>query len=345
MDAGDESETRGRLDQLSTWWGGVRGSERRTEVGRFLQHEFPEFGVIDGAEMTWRTDGGDRFGASAGLLPEIDDVRSHGEDLALSAFYRHVVGEDEHAAIGVGVQKTWHGGSSDRDLAVINGHWRSGSRWSLYGSTWIDFYDSEDTTKSAGAELTQAIASVNYRLDSGATLGLHASQFRWPELARDEIPPATAATLSDGAVTRVGVSGSKPVTQKWRIYGRVDRWDDQDDEGGNFEVRNTLRDTLFQRGDVSASVFATQGKFTDLAGLRLGAMRQFDAGNLRVDYEIAQAEQSGFNGSQSTLLQQALRASFDLAFGSSWSFSLSGESRFGDQQDSLYAGFFLQRRF
>lgn len=344
-DTGSDSESNGRVDRLSTWWGGVRGRETRYEVGRFYQHEFPEFGLLDGAEVTFRTEGGDRYGASAGLLPDVTATRSTGDDSALSAYYRHVVGEDEHGSLGVGVQKTWHKGSPDRDLAVVNGYWRAGTRWSLYGSTWIDVYGSEDKTKSAGPELTQAIANVNYRFDNTLSVGAHASQFRWPELARNEFPTTTTTTLSDGAVTRVGLDASKAFTQRWRVWGRVDRWSDQDDGGGNYELRSSLRDTLFERGEVSAGVFASQGKFSDLTGVRLGLMRSFDIGTCRLDYELAQADQQSFNGSQSSLTQHAVRASFDTRFWKSWTLLLSGESRFGDEQGSISAGFYLQRRF
>ncbi len=344
-DSGNDSESSGRIDQLSTWWGGVRGKETRYEAGRFLQHEFPEFGLIDGAEVTLRTKGGDRYGASAGFLPEIDASRSSGDDTALSAYYRHVVGEDEHAAIGLGVQKTWHKGQADRDLAVLNGHWRAGSRWWLYGSTWIDMYGSEDKSKSAGAEVTQANANVNYRFDNGFSLGLNASQFRWPELLRNEFPATTSTTLSDGSVTRVGLNASKSLGKYVWLWARADRWNDQDDSGGNYEVRSSLRNALYERGELSAGLFMSQGKFSDFSGVRLGLMKSFDIGTCRLDYELAQAEQQDFNGAQSSLTQHAVRASFDTSFWKSWTFMLSGESRFGDEQDSLSIGFFLQRRF
>ena len=65
----DEDETELRLDRLSYYWGGVRESPRRFEVGRFLQREFPEFGVLDGLEFTQRLASGDRVGGSLGSCP------------------------------------------------------------------------------------------------------------------------------------------------------------------------------------------------------------------------------------------------------------------------------------
>ena len=344
-DAGDDSQTHGRVDQLSAWWGGVRGDERRVEVGRFLQHEFPEFGLLDGGEVTWRTGDGNRFGVSAGMLPEVDPERTTGEDVAVSAYYRYVVGEDEHAALGAGVQKTWHRGSADRDLVIVNGHWRDGKHWSVYGSTWVDFYTSDDVTKSAGPELTQAFANLSYTFDNGFLLGLNASQVRWPELLRLELPPLTSTTLSDGVVTRIGLNASKSLTPKLRLSGRFDQWEDHDDSGFNAELRTGLRDTLYERGEVFASLFGAQGKYSDFMGLRLGAMGFTGLGTWRLDYETAQAQQIDFSGDQEDLLQHLVRASFDLVFGTDWSLSLRAETRFGDEQDSQAAGFFLQRRF
>lgn len=343
-DEGDDQRTGGRVDQASLWWGGVRGDTRRFEFGRFLQHEFPEFGVLDGAEVTWRTRGGDRFGASAGLLPSVDLERTTGEDVAASLYYRLVAGEDEHASLGAGFQKTWHSGHEDRDLFVVNGHLRA-DRLSLFGSAWVDLYTSDDVTKSAGPELTQAFASASYRFENGLTLGANASQMRWPELLRDELPAATASTLADGEVTRFGINASKPITSTLRLSGRVDRWSDQDDDGGNAELRGALRGVVFGGGELSLGAFATQGKFSDLVGLRLGAWRATGFGTWRLDGEAAQADQQDFSGDQEQLLQYAVRAGVDFALGSNTLFSLSGESRFGDQQDSVAAGFFLQRRF
>ena len=344
-DDGDDERTGGRIDQASLWWGGVRGNGRRVELGRFLQHEFPEFGVLDGAEVTWRTQGGDRFGASAGLLPAVDLDRSTGDDVAASLYYRLVAGEDEHGALGVGFQKTWHEGSADRDLFVLNGHWRAGQRLSLYGSAWVDLYTSSDGTKSAGAELTQAFAQATWRFENGLSVGLNASQFRWPELLRDEIPAATAATLSDGEVTRVGLSASKSLTQDFRLSVRADHWSDQDDDGGHAELRGGLRGVVFGAGELSGSLFATQGKFSDVLGLRLGVWRATSLGTWRLDAEAAEADQQDFTGSQATLLLYAVRAGWDLQLGSHTLLSLSGETRFGDEQDSQALGLFLQRRF
>ncbi len=60
----------GRLDRISYYWGGSETQPLRFEMGRFLSSEFPEFGVLDGTELVYRTASGNRIGASVGLLPQ-----------------------------------------------------------------------------------------------------------------------------------------------------------------------------------------------------------------------------------------------------------------------------------
>src|SRR6201988_4439863 len=63
-DDDDDQDTLLRLERFSYAWGGNRFAADRYEVGRFLQHDMPEFGVLDGGEWTRRLSGGDIFGGS-----------------------------------------------------------------------------------------------------------------------------------------------------------------------------------------------------------------------------------------------------------------------------------------
>jgi hypothetical protein len=81
----------GRLDRLSYHWGGTEEQPLRLEMGRFLSYEVPEFGVLDGTELVYRTASGHRFGASVGLLPEPFPNLSVIDDLHFWVLFRFVI--------------------------------------------------------------------------------------------------------------------------------------------------------------------------------------------------------------------------------------------------------------
>jgi hypothetical protein len=176
-DDGDEDETELRVDRLSYAWGGGRDARTRWQVGRFLQHEFPEFGVVDGAEVGYRFDSGHRLGASVGLMPEWKDDLPTGDDMQAALFYRWVSDEEETLALGAGYQKTWHEGDADRDLIVLTGDYHPSAFTWLYGSAWVDLYSGDDELKS-GAELTQLQLNATHRFEGGHGIGAFLTQFR-----------------------------------------------------------------------------------------------------------------------------------------------------------------------
>ena len=341
----DESETEPRLDRLSYHWGGVRGSPRRFEVGRFLQREFPEFGVLDGVELTQELASGDRIGGSAGFLPEWSPEMATGDDLQVSGYYKHFAGEDDELTLGVGAQKTWHEGKPDRDLVVTTAEWRPNARFALYGTGWIDFYGAGDEIKSDGPELTELHLNGSYRFESGNGFGLGLSRILWPELKRQEFTPLTAGELVDSELTRLYVHGWRALSKDVRLSGRADTWTDEDDSGAGGELRLGWRDLLIRDGELGFEIFSNDGAFSSATGGRVTATKASGRNYWNLSWEIAEYRQSGFAGSQENLLQQDVRLGWDRTFESGWNVSVSADQRFGDEQNALSLGFFLQRRF
>jgi hypothetical protein len=343
-DGDDESEGRLSPDKVSYRWGGVRGRPHRFEIGRFLQREFPEFGIIDGVEYGRRLRSGSRWGASVGWLPSRDDELRTGEDLQTSLFYRFVSGEEETLALGAGYQKTWHKGEADRDLLVGTFDYHPTRRLSARVSAEVDYYTSSDELKSSGPELTQLLVNGSYRWESGNGVGIFATHFRWPELLRNEFDDLTALQISDHKTTRIGMHGWRRLSDAVRLNARLDRWSDQDDSGGSGDLRVSLRDLLFDDGEVSVGIHQISGKYSDGLGVRVRADRRFSSGHLGLSWDGTNFEPEGPSGSAASLQHHTLRANYDWSIGSSWSLSLFVENRLGDEQDSLTAGFFLQKR-
>ncbi len=344
-DDGTETLDRLRVDRASWRLGDWRENPRRIELGRFLHSELPQLGVIDGAEYVQRTSGGDRWGVSAGLLPAWNASLDTGDDVQTSVFYRHVGGTDGELSLGAALQKTWHEGDEDRDTALADFAWRASERLWLAGSAWVDWYTADDSGKQEGFELTELHLNGRYQVSGAWGLAAAFSQVRWPWMLRDDLPPATATTLSEGEVQRVNFSGWRELTKGTRLSARTDLWSDQDDSGLGWELRLSKRDWLWEQGEVWSSLFALDGASDSVAGLRLGASRWTDAGTLSLAYEFAQHEPDNAGGDFATLSQHNLRTNWDFALGADWSCALRADFYFGDEQDATSAGVWLQRRF
>lgn len=192
LDDGDgEVDQPGRIDRFSYQWGGGQDQPFRVELGRFLQSEIPELGVLDGAEFVYRTESANRIGVSLGAMPEPFPDLKTGDDLQAAVFYRFISGEEENFSAAAAYQKTWHRGKSDRDLVIGTVDYHSpGGVLSLHQSVWGDFYGPSDNLKSRSFEFTQAETSGLLRLHPSRGLGVHFSRIRWPQLLRTEFLPS-----------------------------------------------------------------------------------------------------------------------------------------------------------
>ena len=344
-DGSEQSDKELRVGRASYGWGGLRGQPNAWEVGRFLHREFSELGLIDGVEHNRRSSSGHRYGASFGYLPELGGDLRTGDDLALSAYYRYVSGEEERLALGAAYQKSWHQGSADRDLLIGSFSFRPDASTSIYATTFVDLYTSGDDLKSSSLELTQINLNANWRSTSGYGFSLFGSELRFPDIERQEFQGLTPEQVADNFSRRLGLGSWVKTSQKTRLSARVDRWEDQDDDGGNASLRFSARDLLFERGGLHLELFNSDGKFSKTSGARLSADKRFGVGSGRLSWNVSSNEQNNFIGGQEDLLQHSLRASFDTNLGSQLSLSLFADTRFGDEQDSMTIGFYLQRAF
>ena len=338
----DESNSDFRLDRISYAVGGDRHRPVRVEAGRFLQHEFPQFGVLDGAEVSVRLRNGHRLGTSLGYIPVL--YGSHagtGDDLQTAVYYR-AVSKDEKSNVGAGYQKSWHLGDADRDLVILEGSTRADNGFYFHSSAWIDLYDSNDPARS-GTELSRLVASGSYRNQDGNGWMVSLSQFRFPNLLQQQIFDPTALVYTDKEVRRGDVSVFRKFTADSTGTARAHLWNDEDNSGGGGELRWDTRNLWLERSRAGAAVFASQGQFSDLLGFRMDGGLSFDAGNLRLMWNSTTYSNVGFTNSTSDLLQHRARLSFDTALGQGLSLSLYGELRTGDEQDSRSAGFYFQK--
>ncbi len=339
----DATDSAFRLDRLSVAHGGDRAHPLRWEAGRFLQEEFPEFGVLDGVEIGMRLPNGDRAGASAGWMPRLYGDYGTGDDLQTALFYRSLGGADDERSLGAGFQKTWHDGASDRDLLLLQAALQPRSGFYAYATAWVDLYGAADALKTSGTELTRLIALVGSRSASGDGWSLAGTMFRYPQLLQQTPSTVLAPTITDGSLRRLDLSAYRGLTTRTRGTVRVNAWSDELNSGGGGELRWEIRDLGGPGGRAGAAVFANQGSFSDVYGLRLDAALASAFGTWSLLWESSQNSLSGVSGPQGQLLLHRARAGWDLWWRGAWSVSLSAEKDFGDEQDTQSYSLYLQR--
>ena len=344
-DAPDTSDTSGRVDRLSYRHGDGRADTWRYEVGRFLQNELPELGVLDGAEVAYQTESVGRFGASVGAMPSPFPNRASGDDLQVALFHRLAFGEHEELVSVLGLQKTWHDGDADRDLLLWNLEAHPSGPVSFRTSTWIDLYGNSDTVKGSGPELTQFQAQGSYAIDPDTGIQGFGTYLRWPELLREEFAALPAERIRDAHVLRYGLSGWHRLDKRWRFDARVDAWNDERASGLGGEIRAAARDWAFPKHELSFALFQVAGSFLSGPGIRVTSTHWWETSSLRLGYEIARYGTESLSTGSETLVQQALVADYDWHFADAWDLSLSADARFGDGAGSFTLGIYVQTRF
>lgn len=340
-----DSQSTVRLNRLVYEVGGTVDRPTRWLFGRFLQREFPEFGVLDGVEWDQRLSGGSVVGASAGAMPEpTADMKSF-DDLQGALFYRHAFDDKRRNTIGIGYQNTWHKGSQDRSLFVGDADLRPADSITIHSTAWVDHYDSSDTIKDAGFELTEMQVSTSWRTTNTSGLALSLSHRRIPELLRSEFQSTSTDLVKNGKLDRIALNGWMNATERIRVDGRVDHWRDQDDSGSTGEVGAAVRNLFADESEFRASVFYADGSFSSGPGFRVQYSQGFGRVYGNLGYEFSDYEQKDFTGEQKKLGQHTVFGSLDLPLFASWDLSLLGEDHFGDEQDSYTLGFLLQTRF
>ena len=344
-DAPDQSEDFARLERLSYTIGGDRRDAWRCEAGRFLQNELPEFGLLDGVELSWQSEAAGRFGFSFGGMPEPDADLESGDDLQVAVWHRLAFGETEDVASVIGLQKTWHDGDEDRDLGIWNFEARASDRLTLRTSTWIDLYGSGDTVKSHGPEVTEFHAQASYAWKPENGLSASFTHMRWPELLRDEFAKPDPDYLRDARTDRLGLATWQRLDQHWRIDARADWWEDQSDHGLAGELRFSARSVFGERHEGSFAIAQTDGTYTSGPAFRISSMNWWDSAVLRLTYELALYSSDKLTTNSASLTQHAVTAGYDLNLSPAWSLSITGDLRFGDGTEAVTLGAFLQTRF
>lgn len=347
--APDLRESDPRLDWFSCVWGSSRRDTLRAEVGRFLQHEFAELGVLDGAEATARLGDHWHVGASLGAMPDYRRRVEVTGDYQGAVFGKFLSGPREEFSVGIAYQRTLHEGTWDRDLFVAVAEFIPSTKFSARASVWLDYYTGSELVRSAGLDLTEAHASASYRFDPDHNVGLFFTRHRRPDVLRDElIPPHQQLTPEVAEMLRQNLSLYYGVYSWHRLSARViadtriSLWGDQTGGSGvSGEAHLGLQDVLFDKGEVGFTAFYTDGIYTRGPGVRLSVSRMFAPVSLMAWVEAAFYENVPTGESA---VQHTLHLNVDASLSDVWSVAVSADYRFGFQQDSLTFLFSIMMR-
>lgn len=333
-----------RLERASYTRGGHRHETQRLEAGRFLQHGFPELGLLDGLELQWGRPDRTRFGMSAGWIPEATQELTTGNDFQLAAFYRDERGggslEATRLRWGAAMQQTWHDGQADRQLVLLQTDWiQRGFAWR--NSAWLDVYDADDFGKDSGLEPTLAYSMLNWnQAEWGTSLGLR--HWRYPSLLRFQAGRFPLLDLYADRTTRYDVSAWWKAQPGLRLRVRLDHWASRDRDGNGVELRADLDDFLAERLRTSVAVFQHDGSFTRVLGVRVDQNLPAWAGSWRMQAESARYDER-YSGDAST--EHEIRAHWFHRMSTGWSLSVDAGWRFGAEQNNPSLSLFCSRSF
>lgn len=334
-----------RLYELSYERGGNRFEPVHWQVGRFLPRDMPEFGLLDGVAVGRRREGGDRFGASFGYLPELDEDMDSFADLQLAAWYIWNQDVAERVSFGMGYQKSWHRLEVDRDLVVLKGRYLPLEGWDVSGALWIDFYSGSDNLKNETVEITRGNLFVSRRWEKRGGAEVFFDHEEYPEMLRRELPQTIQPlTLIDAHQDRVSLHAwLERGDTRW--FTRLTGWIDEEREGGAAEFGFTTDGLLVAKARTTLALFDVQGPTSTVIGLRVQHGDNLSWGRLDLLYELGLVHHEGFPDNRDDLLQHRVAALANRGLGAGWDATFFADATLWDDHLSAGLGIYVQKVF
>ncbi|MEK7413996.1 MAG: hypothetical protein AAB263_11835, partial [Planctomycetota bacterium] len=241
--------------------------------------------------------------------------------------------------------KTWHEGTSDRDLLVLQGSYQPREGYFAYATAWVDSYGSDDTAKADGMELTRFIASGGHRGITGNGWTMTLSSFQFPELLSTPPSEVDPLQVTDGELRRADLSFYRNLSARTRGSVRTTYWTDGNESGAGGDLRWDIRSWPSESCRAGASLFVNQGRYSDVQGLRIDGSWSADIGSVNLMWESSQHSLHGVSGDLEQLLQHRARIGWDLWMQDGWSLSVYLEQQMGDELSANSIGLYVQRSF
>ncbi|MGA0058582.1 MAG: hypothetical protein ACO3RU_03250 [Planctomycetota bacterium] len=345
FDEGEDTDSQLRIDRLSYAYGEDVRDPWRLEMGRFVSRFAPELGLVDGAEGAWRTSRNLTLGGGLGLAPLPFPDRETGDDFGVYGFAQWRPEDDPTIGFTLGVQKTWHRGTADRDLLFARFDWQATERLRFDASTLVDFYTASDDLKDASAEVTQGFVATRYRASDAFGFGITSSTYAWAQLLRADLAFAPPELIRDGRVDRLSPRVWWNLGEDVRLQARVDHWSDQNGSGTGGELSSDWYRAFGGLVDLGLALSQSEGSYTSGPAVRFRAARTFDWGFMSFRYEWSQWSADALATGTEDFSQHRTGVDASLAVGDFWNVQIQAETVLGDLQDGYNLGFYVQRRF
>lgn len=334
-----------RLYEVSYEHGGTRFQPWRWQAGRFLHRDMPEFGLLDGIEVGYRREGSDRFGASLGYLPELDEDLESFADLQLAAWYVWNQDIAERVQLALGYQKSWHRLEADRDLVVLRARYLPLEGWDLSSTLFVDFYSGGDNVKNESVEVTRANLFVSRRWVKRGGVEAFFDHEEYPEMLRRELPQQIQPqTLIDAHQDRVSLHAFV-FSGETRWFTRLTGWADEEREGGAAEFGFEFGGFLTPKARTVLALFQVQGLTQTVFGARVEQGASYGWGRLDVLYELGFVHHEGFPDDRDDLLQHRLAGLATTDLGAGWDATFFADATLWDDDVSFGIGIYLQKLF
>lgn len=342
---GNDTDLRARLQRFSYAWGNDQHAPYRVEAGRFYSYALPEIGLVDGIEAQARFENGWAFGAGAGLYPTPNNDANWGDDYGVHVFADYLSeGATKWMQGTIGFQQTIHKGETDRSLLIGRLNARPTDDLMLFGSILIDLYGPEDDAKDQFADITQLFAQASYQFNEKTGVNASLTRTTWPELKREEYVGLPFDLLRDGYVDRVAGSVWRKLHDNFRLSARAHYWQDQDREGNGGELSADWYETSPGTSSAYGSLYYEDSAYTTGVGGRIQGSRDFGPVRLFASYDAFSYTSSTLLGGSSQFLRHTVRADASWSTGH-WSWDVDLSYYFGDSENALSLGLYLQYRF
>ena len=246
----------------------------------------------------------------------------------------------------VGYQRTYHEGVPDRDLIAGRVTAKATDRLWLSSSFKVDLYDSDDTLKATGPEVTELFLQARYSPNYQNGISLSYSRRKWPDLKRREFSPSDLinSIVERGQVDKLQARGWHELDDSIRLSGSAHLWEDQDNDGGGIETGLDVLGLGEWGTSVYSAIYYTSGAFHEGPGFSIEARQPISDVQLTVGYELFEYSQAELIAVDQSFLRNTVRAALDWGQGP-WTYYTSVDFHFGDGEKAMALNFYVDYRF
>lgn len=242
-------------------------------LGRFLPHELPGIGYVDGVQSEMVQSEHVRLGAVAGLKPGRRDLDASTDEPLFAGYTTIEAGTRERGYYSgtVGLMGSLYDGATDRLALLVDQRAGFGPDLTLYSTAAIDFDVGAAQTRN-GTRLTRLDLYGVSKLTSAVTLRGGVDHWERPDhLAERELLVVDDDRFFDDGYWRYWVGSGQRLTKSLRVSEEIAFIDSDNGEDGARWRIGVTQTGLFSRPDasVTATVYNLLGDAVDGYGGRV----------------------------------------------------------------------------